>query len=106
MERMEHIKSMLAAEPKDEFLHYAMAQEYQKNEQYQEAIEWYNKLKELNPDYVGLYYHLAECLAKSGAKSEAMGVYDQGIEVAARLQDLHALSELKNARLNLEMDLT
>lgn len=105
MDRMKKILDLLKEQPSDEFLNYALAQEFHGQEKYQKAIEQYNRLKEINAEYVGLYYHLAECLALSGAKSEALMIYDEGIVVAKRLNDQHALSELQNARMNLEMDL-
>lgn len=103
MNRFDKIQSMLDQNPADEFLLYAMAQEHQKADQYDQAIEWYHKLEKANPEYVGLYYHLAHCLVQTGALSEAMSTYDNGISIAEKINDLHALSELKNARMNLEL---
>ena len=105
MDRMKKILSLLEDQPDDQFLNYALAQEYQRQENYELAIRQYRRLKEINEEYVGLYYHLADCLTQLGTKSEAMMVYDEGIIVAKRLNDQHALSELQNARMNLEMDL-
>lgn len=105
MERLEKIQGLLASQPQDTFLNYALAQEWQSRENYDQAILQYQKLKDLAPEYVGLYYHLADCLIKKGRESEAMSIYDEGMTVARNQGDQHALSELQNARTNLEMGL-
>lgn len=95
----------LKEKPQDSFLRFALAQEYQKAEMYDEAVEEYKTLMSHNPKYVGMYYHLGECLAKLTLEQEALDVYQKGMQVAQGLGDLHALSELKNAYTNLEMGL-
>ena len=59
----------------------------------------------LNSDYVGLYYHLAACFVEIGDHNKALLTYSSGIGIAQKLNDLHALGELKNARLNFELEL-
>ncbi len=103
--RINHLFSLLKEDPKDEFVHFAIAQEYNKNEAYDKAIEYYEKLKELNQQYVGLYYHLAATYAEIEEEEKALKTYEEGIIIANALKDLHALSELKNAKLNYEMEL-
>ena len=70
-----------------------------------EAIKTYRKLESMDPDYVGLYYHLAHCYVILENNTEALEVYNAGIEIARKLNDHHALSELQNARTNLEMEM-
>lgn len=104
-ERLATLLEWLKEKPGDSFLNFALAQEYQKMDNLEEAIKTYLQLKSADPDYVGLYYHLAHCYVTSENPDEALQVYNSGIEVARKLNDQHALSELLNAKTNLEMEM-
>lgn len=104
-DRLKTLLQWLEEKPTDSFLIFAVAQEYHKTERFEEAIKTYRKLEKVNPDYVGLYYHLAHCYVTVENHGEALDVYNSGIEVARKLNDQHALSELLNARTNLEMEM-
>jgi tetratricopeptide (TPR) repeat protein len=103
--RINTLLKFLEESPDDTFLLFALAQEYKQLAQFEPAISWYIKLKNLDPDYVGLYYHLAESYAKLDDLTNAMVTYDEGMAIARKLNDQHALSELSNARTNLEMEM-
>ena len=103
--RLNHLQELLKEDPKDEFVHYALAQEYLKHEAYEEAIKRFNLLKTLNPDYVGLYYHLAHAQVEADLPEDAMSTYETGISIAKKIGDQHAMSELLNAKTNLELEL-
>ena len=104
-DRLDQLTKMLEDDPKSSFILFAIAQEYQQSDQNRIAIDYYNRLKEAEPDYVGLYYHLAKCYEKGDNEPLALTTYDQGILVATKLNDQHALAELKNAKLNFELGL-
>jgi tetratricopeptide (TPR) repeat protein len=103
--RLEQIKSMLEEKPNDAFLMFALARELEGLEHWTEAVDAYEKLKEVSPDYVGLYYHLAALYAELGEHEKASATYAMGIQTAEKLKDHHALGELKNAFANFEMGL-
>lgn len=103
--RLQKLLDLLESSPEDEFVIYAIAQEYQKGKNLSKAIDTYLKLKKINPQYVGLYYHLAAAYIEDEQNELAMTTYNEGIEVATSLKDMHALSELRNAKTNLEMEL-
>jgi len=103
--RLNHLTDLLKEDPKDEFVHYALAQEFVKQEDFDEAINRFNTLKTLNPDYVGLYYHLAAAQIEADLPDDAMDTYQTGIAIAKKIGDQHALSELLNAKTNLELGL-
>jgi tetratricopeptide (TPR) repeat protein len=65
------------------------------------ARELFEQLLERNPDYVGSYYHLGKLHERLGDESKAIAVYEKGMEVAKKLSDNHALSELRGAYDNL-----
>jgi len=103
--RLEHLKALHAEDPEDDFVLYALAQEYSKLGLLQDSLDHYLLLKGKSPDYVGLYYHLAGLYAEMDESEKALKIYDEGITVANKLKDLHALGELKNAKTNLELEL-
>jgi len=43
-------------------------------------------------------------VARTGRKEEALALYDEGIRRARAAGDQHTLSELQNARMNLEIE--
>lgn len=101
--RLDHLKGLLREDPKDEFVLYALAQEHTKLEQLDEALACYKELQAVNSDYVGMYYHLAALYIELEQDEDAKGAFEQGIEVAKRLGDQHALGELMNAKTNFEL---
>jgi len=101
--RIEHLNGLLQDDPKDEFVLYALAQEYLKLEELDQSLSFFLRLKDVNPDYVGLYYHLAALYQELDEEDKAMATYLDGISVAQKIGDQHALSELMNAKTNLEL---
>lgn len=106
MQRLHQLHQMLNDDPDNTFVLFAIAQEYQQGDDIEQAIASYEKLKSVDHKYVGLYYHLAKCYTLTESRQQALVTYDEGIAVANSLQDTHALAELKNAKLNYEMDLS
>lgn len=104
MDRLEQLRHMLEEDPGNAFLMYAMAKEMEYQGLSNEALHWFNDLKSQHPDYVGLYYHLGKLLQSLHRPEDALKTYDEGIQVARRLSDHHALAELMNAKTNLEME--
>ncbi len=104
-ERIETLKDMLESAPEDSFLIFALAKEYEKLGELETAEAQYCTLREKDPEYVGLYYHLAMLYEVLDHPQKALSTYHEGIEIARKLKDFHALSELNTAKMNLEMDL-
>ena len=97
MSRIDQINELLKENPSDSFLQHALALEFIKLGQEQDAKLVFERLLSANPDYVGSYYHLAKLHEKSGDEAEAIQVYERGMEVAKSLNEQHAYSELKSA---------
>ena len=95
--RIEILQQFVDANPNDCFSRYGIAQEYVKQEDYDKALEQFNKIFEINPDYQAAYYHAGRTLEKLGRADDASETYRKGIEVAGRSGDLHARSELEAA---------
>ncbi|MCL4784989.1 MAG: hypothetical protein KJZ70_18330 [Bryobacterales bacterium] len=96
--RLEKIREMLTQNPTDSFLLYALANEYKNAGDLTQAIAGYRHLMSVNPDYVASYYHCGQTLEAAGDAKAAAATYDTGIEVARRIGDMHALSELQGVR--------
>lgn len=96
--RLEMIREMLTQNPTDSFLLYGLANEYKNEGDLAQAIASYRHLMEVNPDYVAAYYHCGQALEAAGDREAAKATYDTGIEVARRIGDAHALSELRGVR--------
>lgn len=103
MDRLNLLQEMLAEDPKDSFVLFAIAKEYEKKDK-ATAIDAYLRLKELDPSYVGLYYHLGKIYEADGNTGQAIATYSEGIEVAKKQADFHSISELNTAKTNLEME--
>lgn len=103
--RLNTLLTYLEASPEDSFLIFAVAKEYEGLSQYDKALQNYLKLKEKNPEYIGLYYHLATLYVNLQEEILALSVFKEGIALAKKQSDFHALSELNNAKTNLEITL-
>jgi len=103
--RLEQLRSMLNDDPHDSFLKYAIAKEHESMGDINKAIHLFEQLKEDDTDYVGLYYHLGKLYEKEENFEKALSTYEEGIQICKRVSDFHALSELNNAKVNLEMEM-
>ncbi len=99
--RLNQLLSMMGEKP-DAFILFAIAKEYEKSENLDEALSYYLKLIHESPDYLGTYYHLGKLYEKRGNIIEALKIYETGIKTARLQGDQHALSELAAAKMNIE----
>lgn len=95
--RLQQLQTFLLNEPKDPFLHYALATEYVKMEDWQAALAAYLKSIEIDELYVGTYYHLGKLYEKLDNKDLAQNTYQKGMQVARQIGQQHAFSELQQA---------
>lgn len=91
---------MLNSDPENSFLLYALAKEFENEGLIPEAIKQYEKLKNLDPKYSGLYYHLARLYYDTNELTKAFEILDSGIQICKEIGDQHALSELQNQFMN------
>ena len=96
-QRIERLEQMLKENSADPFLLHALALEKVKIGDDVAAKDLFRKVVTGTPDYVGTYYHLAKLLERNGETDAALQVYEQGMEVARKLKDNHAWSELRSA---------
>ena len=102
--RIERLKSIIVENPNDTFALFALAKEYEKENELVESVQLFEKLLVVDKMYVGAYYHLAKIYEQLDEIKKALNIYEQGIIVAQQLNDIHSLGELKNAKMNLEIE--
>lgn len=99
MDRLEKLLQFLEENPGDNFILFAIAKEYEKTGNDDEALRYFEQLRAENESYVGLYYHLGKLWERKSEPAKAFKTYTRGMEIARRAGDQHALSELAGARL-------
>lgn len=102
--RINSLLHFLEEDPKDTFVMFALAKEYEKQKLLKKALDVYHQLRDIDYKYIGLYYHLGKLHEELGSKSEALKVYTEGISIAKKIADFHSLSELHTAKMNLEIE--
>ena len=103
-DRLELLQSMLAEQPADPFLLFALAKEHEKLGDGDMAMQFYLQLAAQHPDYVGNYYHLGKAYEAVQQEAQAFFTYKKGMEVARAAGDQHAYNELAAAKLFLGDD--
>ena len=96
-DRISKLREFLKDNPQDNFLRHALALEYIKQEQDQEARALFETILTQSPDYIGSYYHLAKLLEKMQEKQLAIEWYEKGMQAANQAGDQHAYNELQAA---------
>lgn len=102
MSRIEKLKEYLKTSGKDSFLQHALALEYIKVGDDEEARKLFNEILLREPTYVGSYYHLGKLLERVADFDRAIRVYKRGMEEAKRSGDNHSYNELMGALEDLE----
>jgi len=97
MNRIEKLKEFLQVNPTDSFIRHALALEYIKLNNDNEARVLFESVLEKEPGYIGTYYHLAKLLERIGETDKAIMVYEKGMDAAKNAGDNHALGELRSA---------
>ncbi|MCC7222240.1 MAG: tetratricopeptide repeat protein [Chitinophagales bacterium] len=98
MSRLAQLQAFLQETPDDPFLHYAIALEYLKLSDYDQALLIFEQLTKSNPTYVGTYYHLGKLYEQLQLPNDALNIYQKGIDIAQQLSDRHSLQELRGAQ--------
>ena len=97
MDRVEALRKLAAANPKDVFAHYGLAMALAGAGQTGEALAEFETVLSLDPNYTVAYFQMGQALEKLGRREEARRVYERGIELAARQGQGHAREQLQSA---------
>lgn len=97
MNRIEILKGFLNENPSDSFSRYALALEYTKLGQDDDAVREFETVKDKDPGYVATYFQLGQLYQKLGRSHEAEKTFRTGIAAATKAGDDHTRSELEGA---------
>lgn len=101
--RIKQLETLLAEDQNNSFIIFALAKEYEKLDDLDKAIEIFEDLRSSDPNYIGLYYHLGTLYHELSNSEKALQVCTEGIDICRSTGDLHALSELQNLKMNIEI---
>ena len=104
--RIAQLEQIWTENPNNTFALFALAKEYEKNNQCDNAVQVFEKLLLIDADYLGAYFHLAKNYEQLDEVKKALNIYETGISLAIEQNNTHTLSELRNAKMNLEIELS
>lgn len=93
--RKQQIEEMLATDPKDPFLRYALAMEHVSAKDDEAAAGCFRELLAAAPDYVPAYLMAGQVLIRLGRANEARDVLVRGMAAALQKGDRHAHDEMQ-----------
>jgi Tfp pilus assembly protein PilF len=102
MSRIKKLLEYMETSGKDSFLQHALALEYIKIGDDEQARGLFNELLLREPTYVGSYFHLGKLLERVGDFDKAIRIYRRGMEEAKKAGDHHSYSELQGALEDIE----
>lgn len=96
-QRISELLGLINEEPEDPFLRYALALEYVKSGDLQNAGECFRFLLNNVPEYLPVYYHAAHFFWEKNDLEAARKAFEKGISIAKNNKDPKTLRELENA---------
>lgn len=97
MDRIEQLRTFIAAQPGEAFPRYALALELKSKGDNPGAAAELQELRRRVPDYLATYLQLGLALQAVGRNDEAREALVAGQELARKKADSHTLSELTSA---------
>jgi tetratricopeptide (TPR) repeat protein len=96
-ERLEQLQRMLQREPNDTFLLYGIAMEHKKLNDPAAALEYFDRVTQLDPCYCYAYHQKGLVHESQGDTDAARQAYREGIQAAITKGDDHARGEIEAA---------
>ena len=96
MNRIEILKGFLTENPNDSFSRYALALEFAKLGQNDDALREFETVKSNDPNYLATYFQLGQLYLKMARPHDAEKTFRTGITVASKAGDDHTRSELES----------
>lgn len=100
--RIDALLGMLAQEPEDEFLNYALGLEYANNKSFDLAEVQFQKVLKNNAAYIAAYYQLGQLYVAKNNRESALKIFQQGLQVAKNQKNNKAMNEISEAIFLLE----
>lgn len=95
MSRLEQLQKLAAAQPDDPLIHYGLGLEWMQLEQWQEAIEAFQRTIQIDARYYPAYQQKARAELKLARRAEAAATLETGIALAQTAGDLHAADQMR-----------
>jgi len=99
--RREKVEAMLAEQPHDSFLRYALAMEFDKEGAHDRSLELLGDLTRNTPPHVPAFFMAAQQLARLARVAEARTFLREGINAARQQGNTHAASEMSELLMSL-----
>lgn len=88
------LEELLAAEPDDLFLRYALAKACVSEGEIERGLSLFEEVLERDPDYVAAYFQKGQALVEAGRAEDARDALTRGIATARKVGDSHAEAEM------------
>jgi tetratricopeptide (TPR) repeat protein len=95
--RLAYLEKVTSEGSKDSFTWYCLANEYANTGRPDDALRTFEALRQLDPAYVPQYLICGQMLINHKRPEEARAWLSQGIEIATKAGNGHALGELQTA---------
>lgn len=103
MDKIAGLREILEQDPTNAFARYGLAMELAGQNQTDEALAEFDRLRADHPDYVAGYFMAAQTLARARRSAEAKQRLADGIATARRTGNQHAQREMQAMLDDLEM---
>lgn len=97
MPSIEELEKLVQQFPDKPFPRYGLAMEYKKASRLEDAVPHFREAMKLDPNYVAAWFQCGIAYQEAGKLDDARRTYEEGIAVAQRVGNGHALSELRDA---------
>jgi hypothetical protein len=94
--RRERIEAMLAEDPRDQFLRYSLALEWEKEGEHDRSLHLLQGLMAESPPMVASFFMAAKQLTRLRRFADARAALRDGIEQARQQGDRHAAAEMSD----------
>jgi len=98
MSRLEQLKTLLQKDPNDAFLNFGLAMELAKDGQDEPALAQFDRVLELDPNYIAALHQKANVQLRLNRTADAIATLDDAIATAQRTGEAHAVEELQALR--------
>lgn len=102
--RLKTLARQVRENPDDSFAKFALALECRKKGQLEKARVLFEDIRNRDPNYVGVYYHLGAVYERLDRPGDARECYRNGIGVAQEQNRSRTVSELEEALQELNFD--
>lgn len=93
--RLAMLEQLTSSGKADSFTWYALALEYKSAGRNDDALATFEKLRDVDPDYVPMYLMAGSMLVEAGREDEARSWLEAGMQRATAKGDSHAHDEMQ-----------